>query len=149
MIRITTFAGKRVAVFGLGASGIATAKALVAGGADVVASDDSAAGLQAAAEAGVKTADLKETNWAVFSALVLAPGVPLTHPQPHWAVRLARFAGVEVIGDLELFVRERRAQAFDVPLIAITGTNGKSTTTALTAHILREAGRSPGFNLVD
>ena len=141
MIRITTFAGKRVAVFGLGASGIATAKALVAGGADVVASDDSAAGLQAAAEAGVKTADLKETNWAVFSALVLAPGVPLTHPQPHWAVRLARFAGVEVIGDLELFVRERRAQTFDVPLIAITGTNGKSTTTALTAHILREAGR--------
>ena len=72
---------------------------------------------------------------------MLAPGVPLTHPQPHWAVRLAKLAGVEVIGDLELFVRERRAQKFHVPLIAITGTNGKSTTTALTAHILREAGR--------
>ncbi len=138
MIRITTFAGKRVAVFGLGASGIATAKALVAGGADVVASDDSAAGMQAAAEADLKTADLKDANWAVFSALVLAPGVPLTHPQPHWAVRLAKLAGVEVIGDLELFVRERRAQGFDVPFIAITGTNGKSTTTALTAHILRQ-----------
>ena len=64
MIRITTFAGKRVAVFGLGASGIATAKALVAGGAEVVASDDNAAGMQAAAEAGLKTADLKQTNWA-------------------------------------------------------------------------------------
>jgi UDP-N-acetylmuramoylalanine--D-glutamate ligase len=141
MIRITTFAGKRVAVFGLGASGIATAKALVAGGADVVASDDSAAGMQAAVEADLKTADLKDANWAVFSALVLAPGVPLTHPQPHWAVRLAKLAGVEVIGDLELFVRERRAQGFDVPFIAITGTNGKSTTTALTAHVLAKSGR--------
>ncbi|MEO8420212.1 MAG: UDP-N-acetylmuramoyl-L-alanine--D-glutamate ligase [Hyphomicrobium sp.] len=141
MIRITTFAGRRVAVFGLGASGIATAKALIGGGAEVVASDDSAAGMQAAADAGIKTADLKETNWAIFDSLVLAPGVPLTHPQPHWAVRLAKLAGVEVIGDLELFVRERRAQTFHVPLIAITGTNGKSTTTALTAHILREAGR--------
>jgi UDP-N-acetylmuramoylalanine--D-glutamate ligase len=141
MIRITSFAGRRVAVFGLGASGIATAKALVAGGADVVASDDSAAGIKAAADAGLKTADLKEANWPVFSALVLAPGVPLTHPEPHWAVRAARFAGVEVIGDLELFARERRAQPFKVPLVCITGTNGKSTTTALTAHILKEAGR--------
>jgi UDP-N-acetylmuramoylalanine--D-glutamate ligase len=141
MIRITTLAGRRVAVFGLGTSGIATAKALVDGGADVVCSDDSAAGVEAAAAAGLKTADLKDANWAVFSALVLAPGVPLTHPQPHWAVRAARFAGVEVIGDLELFCRERRLQSFDVPLVCITGTNGKSTTTALTAHILKEAGR--------
>jgi len=141
MIRITTFAGRRVAVFGLGASGIATAKALTAGGADVVCSDDSAAGLQAAADAGLATADLKESNWAVYSALVLAPGVPLTHPEPHWSVRAAKLAGVEVIGDLELLARERRVQGFEVPLIAITGTNGKSTTTALTAHILKEAGR--------
>ncbi len=141
MIRITTLAGRRVAVFGLGTSGIATAKALVDGGADVVCSDDNAAGIEAAAAAGLKTADLKDANWAVFSALVLAPGVPLTHPQPHWAVRAARFAGVEVIGDLELFCRERRLQNFDVPLICITGTNGKSTTTALTAHILKGAGR--------
>ncbi|WP_072372943.1 UDP-N-acetylmuramoyl-L-alanine--D-glutamate ligase [Hyphomicrobium sp. NDB2Meth4] len=141
MIRITSFAGRRVAVFGLGASGIATAKALVQGGADVVASDDSAQGMKAAAEAGLKTADLKEANWAVFSALVVAPGVPLTHPEPHWAVRAAKLAGVEVIGDLELFCRERRKQDFDVPLICITGTNGKSTTTALTAHLLKAAGR--------
>jgi len=141
MIRITSFAGRRVAVFGLGASGIATAKALVAGGADVVASDDSAAGVKAAADAGLNTADLKDANWPVFSALILAPGVPLTHPEPHWTVRAARLAGVEVIGDLELFCRERRAQGFNMPLIAITGTNGKSTTTALTAHILKEAGR--------
>jgi UDP-N-acetylmuramoylalanine--D-glutamate ligase len=141
MIRITTFADKRVAVFGLGASGIATAKALIAGGAKVVASDDNKASLDAAEAAGIPVADLRETNWAIFAALVLAPGIPLTHPEPHWAVNKAKLAGVEVIGDLELFVRERRAQGFDVPLIAITGTNGKSTTTALTAHILREAGR--------
>ena len=141
MIRITTFAGKRVAVFGLGTSGVATATALIAGGAEVVASDDSAASQAAAAAAGVPTADLKAANWATFSALVLAPGVPLTHPAPHWTVREAKFAGVEVIGDQELFARERRLQPFDVPFIAITGTNGKSTTTALTAHILKEAGR--------
>jgi UDP-N-acetylmuramoylalanine--D-glutamate ligase len=67
--------------------------------------------------------------------------VPLTHPAPHWAVRAAKLAGVDVIGDLELFCRERRLQNFDVPLVCITGTNGKSTTTALTAHILKEARR--------
>lgn len=141
MIRITTFAGKPVAVFGLGASGIATAKALMAGGAEVVASDDNAASLAAAADAGIPTADLKETNWAKFLALVVSPGLPLTHPEPHWAVHQAKLAGVEVIGDLELFVRERRKQSFDVPFVAITGTNGKSTTTALIGHILDEAGR--------
>jgi UDP-N-acetylmuramoylalanine--D-glutamate ligase len=141
MIRITTFAGKSVAVFGLGASGLATARALIAGGANVVAGDDSAASVTAAADAGIKTADLKDANWATFAALVLAPGIPLTHPEPHWAVRQAKLAGVEVIGDLELFARERRQQTFAVPFIAITGTNGKSTTTALTAHILRNAGR--------
>jgi UDP-N-acetylmuramoylalanine--D-glutamate ligase len=141
MIRITTFAGKSVAVFGLGASGVATAKALIEGGASVVASDDSAASVAAASDAGIKTADLKDVNWATFAALVLAPGIPLTHPEPHWAVRQAKLAGVEVIGDLELFARERRQQTFVVPFIAITGTNGKSTTTALTAHILRSAGR--------
>jgi UDP-N-acetylmuramoylalanine--D-glutamate ligase len=72
---------------------------------------------------------------------VLSPGVPLTHPKPHWSVELARAAGVEIVGDIELFVRERKAKAPDAPFIAITGTNGKSTTTALTAHILEAAGR--------
>lgn len=72
---------------------------------------------------------------------MLSPGVPLTHPKPHWSVDLARAAGVEIIGDVELFVRERRAHAPDCPFIAITGTNGKSTTTALIAHILRSSGR--------
>ena len=72
---------------------------------------------------------------------MLAPGVPLTHPKPHWTVDRAQAAGVEIVGDIELFVRERRARAPGAPFVAITGTNGKSTTTALIAHILREAGR--------
>ena len=72
--------------------------------------------------------------------MILTPGVPLTHPAPHWTVDLARAAGVEVIGDIELFCRERRRHAPDAPFVAITGTNGKSTTTALIAHLMREAG---------
>ena len=90
---------------------------------------------------GIGTGDLRQVNWADFSAFVLSPGVPLTHPKPHWTVDLAHSAGVEIIGDVELFVRERRAHAPDCPFIAITGTNGKSTTTALIAHILKASGR--------
>lgn len=140
MIRAATFSGRRVAVFGLGASGLAAAKSLVAGGADVVVWDDGAAGRDSAAQAGFTVADLREANWRQFSSLVLAPGVPLTHPEPHWTVKAANEAGVEIIGDIEIFCRERTVQAPGSPFIAITGTNGKSTTTALTAHILAELG---------
>jgi UDP-N-acetylmuramoylalanine--D-glutamate ligase len=141
MIPITTFRRRRVAVFGLGGSGIATALALMAGGADVMAYDDSEAGRAAATSAGIDVIDWRGSDFAAFAALVLAPGVPLTHPVPHWSVTIAREAGVEIIGDIELFARERRAVAPDAPFVAITGTNGKSTTTALIAHILRSAGR--------
>ena len=75
-------------------------------------------------------------DWSKIAALVLAPGVPLTHPAPHWTVGLARAAAVEVIGDIELFCRERRRHAPNAPFVAITGTNGKSTTTALIAHLV-------------
>jgi UDP-N-acetylmuramoylalanine--D-glutamate ligase len=140
MIPVAIFADKKVAVFGLGGSGLASANALLAGGADVIACDDSAEIMANAASAGIPTGDLRELDWSKISALLLAPGVPLTHPLPHWTVGLARSAGVEVIGDIELFCRERRARVPDAPFVAITGTNGKSTTTALTAHLFASAG---------
>src|SRR5215470_10640354 len=111
------------------------------GGANVVAFDDDPKKISDAQAAGLKTQDLHAIDWAGVAALVLAPGVPLTHPQPHWTVALARDADVEVIGDIELFCRERAKSGAASPLIAITGTNGKSTTTALIAHLLRSAGR--------
>src|SRR3979490_1718568 len=140
MIPVTSFAGKTVAVFGLGGSGLASCHALKAGGAEVIASDDGVDQLAAAAQAGFTTADLRQVSWTNFAALVLTPGAPLTHPAPHWSVKAAREAGVEVIGDIELFCRERRRHAPDAPFVAITGTNGKSTTTALTAHLMQVAG---------
>jgi UDP-N-acetylmuramoylalanine--D-glutamate ligase len=141
MIPARTFEGKTVALFGLGGSGIATGRALVEGGANVVAWDDNPESVARAEAAGIAVGDLRNADWSTFSSFVLAPGVPLTHPKPHWSVELARAAGVEIIGDIELFARERNAQAPEAPFIAITGTNGKSTTTALTAHILKSAGR--------
>ena len=141
MIPVTSFEGRKVAVFGLGVSGLATASALFAGGADVIGWDDSEARIAHATQAGIPTADLHTVDWSRIAALVLAPGVPLTHPEPHWSVTLAENAGVDIIGDIELFCLERAARAADCPLIAITGTNGKSTTTALIAHLLKSAGR--------
>src|ERR1700730_6101213 len=140
MIPVTCFAGKTVAVFGLGGSGLASCHALRAGGAKVIAGDDGADRVAEAARAHVMTAYLRKVSWANVAALVLTPGAPLTHPSPHWSVLKAREAGVEVIGDIELFCRERRRHAPDAPFVAITGTNGKSTTTALIAHLMRVAG---------
>ncbi len=140
MIPVTSFSGKTVAVFGLGGSGLASCHALRAGGAEVVAGDDAAARVAEAAGAGFATADLRNVSWSNFAALVLTPGVPLTHPVPHWSVLAARRAGIEVIGDIELFCRERRRHAPSAPFVAITGTPGKSTTTALIAHLMRAAG---------
>jgi UDP-N-acetylmuramoylalanine--D-glutamate ligase len=141
MIPVTHLAGKRVAVFGLGLSGIATAKALRAGGAEPAVWDDGEKGRAAAVEAAFEPVDLGEADWREFASLVLTPGVPLTHPRPHWTVERARQAGIEVIGDTELFCRERCALASASKVVAITGTNGKSTTTALTAHLIASAAR--------
>jgi UDP-N-acetylmuramoylalanine--D-glutamate ligase len=141
MIPVTVFAGKMVAVFGLGKSGMLSAQALIAGGAEVVVWDDSGKSVTEAKAAGLNAQDLRTLDWSRVAALVLAPGVPLTHPKPHWSVGLARKAGVEVIGDIELFCRERAKSGRECPVVAITGTNGKSTTTALIAHLIKSAGR--------
>jgi UDP-N-acetylmuramoylalanine--D-glutamate ligase len=140
VLPVTAFAGKKVAVFGLGGSGLVSASALLAGGAYVVAYDDNAQSVAKANAAGIPTADLRQADWSKIAALVLAPGVPLTHPEPHWIVDLAQKAGVAVIGDIELFCRERAKLAPGAPFVAITGTNGKSTTTALIAHLAASAG---------
>jgi UDP-N-acetylmuramoylalanine--D-glutamate ligase len=141
MTPVETLRGKRVALFGLGGSGLSTLRALAAGGADVAAWDDNAKGRERAIAEGFAPVDLAAVDWREFAAFVLAPGVPLTHPKPHWTVDKAAAAGVAVIGDIELYARERAARAPDAPMVAITGTNGKSTTTALIAHVLHEAGR--------
>ena len=140
MIPVTTFAGRKVAVFGLGSSGLASCAALKAGGGEVIAFDDDPAKVAAAASRGITTSDLRHIDWTGIAAFVLSPGVPLTHPAPHWSVALARTAAVEIIGDIELYCRERRAKTPGAPFVAVTGTNGKSTTTALIAHVLAAGG---------
>ena len=140
MIPATTFAGQDVAVFGLGRTGISTCRALIAGGARPHAWDDNSKTRERAEAEGLQLVDLDQADWSEFSALSLAPGVPLTHPEPHWTVKRAKAAGIEIIGDVEIYCRERQNLCPDAPFIAITGTNGKSTTTALIAHILASAG---------
>ena len=140
MIEAHSFAGRTAAVFGMGISGVAAARSLLAGGAKVSVWDDGERGREAARAAGLPLSDLTRADWTGIDALVLAPGVPLTHPEPHWTAKLARANGVEIIGDTEIFMRERERSGTTAKVIAITGTNGKSTTTALTHHILAAAG---------
>ena len=143
MIPIRGFEGRKVAVFGLGRTGLTAARALVAGGAEVALWDEKEGGRAAAIAEGFPVVDLKTADWSSFAALMLSPGVPLTHPKPNWTVEMARAAGVEILGDIELFARTvNAAPAHKRPRVAaITGTNGKSTTTALLGHLCASAGR--------
>ncbi len=137
MINVFPFAGYPIAIFGLGLSGLSAAKALVKSEADVSAWDDDEDARQRAADEGVPLVDLYGIDWKEQTSLVLSPGVPLHHPQPHEIVKLAEAENVEVICDAELLVRTQRAAAY----IGITGTNGKSTTTSLIGHIMQVSGR--------
>ncbi|MCP5366928.1 MAG: UDP-N-acetylmuramoyl-L-alanine--D-glutamate ligase [Hyphomicrobiales bacterium] len=137
MIPMPFLANQTVAVFGLGRTGRAAAHALRASGARVLAWDDSQAAREAAAADHIPLTDLYDRDWTGVRSLVLSPGVPLDHPVTHPVVALARGGGCEVLSDIELLYRARPDAAF----VGITGTNGKSTTTALVAHLLDAAGQ--------
>jgi UDP-N-acetylmuramoylalanine--D-glutamate ligase len=143
MIAAKAFANRTVAVFGLARTGLGAVRSLVAGGTSVIAWDDSSTARDLGGQEGAQIMPWREWPWERIAALVLSPGVPLTHPKPHGVVEHANSAKVPVIGDVELFAREIRPNP-DLPgrspVIAITGTNGKSTTTALVGHILSQCG---------
>ena len=143
MIPITEYAGRDVAVYGLGRTGLSAAKALAAGGARVHAWDDGEAARAKAEAEDVNVSDINKRDWQKFAALVLSPGIPYKFPQPHRLVRMAEMMNVPVVGDMELFARAVQAlpEKGRPKVVGSTGTNGKSTTTALIGHILREAGR--------
>ncbi len=137
MIDLFYFYHMPVAVLGLGKSGLATCKALEISEAEVWAWDDNEDSRQRAREMGVPLVDLYTCNWGELTTLVLSPGIPLHHPEPHPVVKMAREAGVEIVSDIELLARAQR----DATYLGITGTNGKSTTTSLIGHIMELAGR--------
>ncbi len=135
MITARAFAGKHYAVLGLARSGLATVEALLASGAKVTAWDDKDEA-RAKAPVGATLEDFTGGDLSQFDSIVVTPGLPLNR---HPIAARARAAGVEIIGDIELFARARP----ELPphkVVGITGTNGKSTTTALVHHILQTAG---------
>ncbi|WP_428684487.1 UDP-N-acetylmuramoyl-L-alanine--D-glutamate ligase [Reyranella sp.] len=136
MIDLAVLKGSSFVVLGLARSGLATVRALTAAGIDCIAWDDSAASRDAAAAAGARIADPVTIDWAGIDALVISPGIPNTLPVPHPVAVAARAAGKPIICDVELLARAQPEAQY----VAITGTNGKSTTTALIGHILQQAG---------
>ncbi len=135
MIKLDFLTGKTVGVLGLGKAGKAAVEALIASGAKVFVWDDKAVG--DGLPVGVQFLSPSEWAWSEMACMVMSPGIPYTYPTPHSAVVLAQQAGVEVLGEVELLARA----CPDATLVGITGTNGKSTTTALIGHILTLAGK--------
>jgi len=138
MISCDGFTNKRVAVLGLGKSGLAAARALSLSGARVFAWDDCEPSREKAVNEGVTVRSFDRINWGQMDALVISPGIAHTFPKSHPAAFDAKQAGVPIIGDVELLA----TSGSPAPQIAITGTNGKSTTTALLGHIVDQSGRN-------
>jgi UDP-N-acetylmuramoylalanine--D-glutamate ligase len=147
MIPATGYAGARIAVLGLGRSGLAVARALRAGGADPHCWDDGAEARARAAAEGLALADpARPGGLEGIARLIVSPGIPHLYPQPHPAIRAAWAAQVPVDNDIGLFFATLGGAGwadFDRPprVVAVTGSNGKSTTAALIDHVLRSAGR--------
>jgi UDP-N-acetylmuramoylalanine--D-glutamate ligase len=142
MIPVRGHEGKRVGVLGLGRSGLASARALAAGGATPVCWDDGEAARARAEAEGFAVEDLsKPRQWDGIGLLVVSPGAPHLHPAPHPAILRAQEAGALLDNDVGLFFRALGMVGAQVRVAAVTGSNGKSTTTALLAHILRSNGR--------
>ncbi len=147
MIPVTGFAGRDVVVLGLGRSGMAAAHALAAGGARPLLYDDSPEGRARGQEAGFAIFDPGSPDaWGEVAGLIVSPGIPHLYPQPNHIIAAAWAAGVPVDNDIGLFFRsiaDGSWATMDQPprVVAITGSNGKSTTSALLYHILRSSGR--------
>jgi len=137
MIRIPGYEKQRIAVMGLGVAGLPTVRALMASGAQVMAWDDGADSRAKAGAEGIPIVDLLAADWKGVDTLVLSPGIPHTFPKPHPIAERARKEGAKIVCDVDLLGRAQR----DAIYVGITGTNGKSTTTALIAHILKTAGK--------
>lgn len=147
MIPVQGFTGQKIAVLGLGRSGLATAAALRAGGAEPLLWDDSPEARAKAEAEGFTLADLTRNNaMEGVAALITSPGIPHLYPAPHPVISRALEAGVPVDNDIGLFFQSAASSEWaemETPpkVVAVTGSNGKSTTTALIHHILQEAGR--------
>ncbi|KIC23839.1 MULTISPECIES: UDP-N-acetylmuramoyl-L-alanine--D-glutamate ligase [unclassified Leisingera] len=147
MIPVKGYEGAKVAVLGLGRSGLTTARALRAGGAEPLCWDDNPAAREAAEAEGFDCRDLHKAGaFDDVAALITSPGIPHLYPKPNPVIRAAMEGGVPVDNDIGLFFRsfaDADWQMHDQPprVVAVTGSNGKSTTVALLHHILQEAGR--------
>ena len=134
---VKTLSDKPVLVYGLGKSGNACVNALSKAGANIVIGDDEFDNINKfSGRKNVSALDLYSQDFGKFAFLLLSPGISLTHPEPHDVVKKAKEAGLEIICDIELFSRIYP----DIKTIGITGTNGKSTTSALVVHILKQSG---------
>jgi UDP-N-acetylmuramoylalanine--D-glutamate ligase len=136
MIVPTCFKGQKIAVLGLGKSGRTVAQALMKAGADVMAWDDQEEAREAARKQGIPLTVSEALKWEEVNHLILSPGIPHHYPAPHPLVAQAQIAGLKLISDLDVLYQAQPEAYY----IGVTGTNGKSTTTSLIGHILKDCG---------